>query len=114
MAHTALAAIYGLARSSCRFIRRKATCPRHLVGVDIDDADLRIYRRAAPFSSAIKSRKVDSLLVQAKRDEQPFAAERAEFIDCPCMCFRCSSGQHVFGQQLPGVWSRLERSRLCG
>src|ERR1700761_1494098 len=113
MTDAALTAINRLARSSRRFICCETTCPRHLICIDVDDAGFRINCGTTPLSSAIESWKVDGLLVQSKWNEQPITAERTELIDRPRVSFGRSIRQHVFGEQLSGVRSRLERSRLC-
>src|SRR5258708_31816014 len=112
MTDTALTAIDRFSWSAGGCIGSQAPCPCHFIGIDVDDPGLRIDSRTTPFGSAIESRKYDGLLIESKWNEQSFTAECAELIDCPSVCFRGSIRQDVFGQQLSGIRSWLERSRL--
>ena len=71
----------------------QAAGPGHVIGVEIEDAALRIGGLTTPFRAAVKAGKDDGLLPELQRAERAAMLERAELLQRPLMRLAAAGGQ---------------------
>src|SRR5882757_1287448 len=107
MTDAALAAIYCFSGAFSGVILLQATCPGHLVGINVDDPGLHIYCWTTPLGTTVEAGKDDCLLIEAEGHKLAFAAKCSKLLNRPRMSLRCTICQHIFSQDLACIWLRL-------
>ncbi len=93
-------------------VGRERSSPGNIVGIDVDDASLRVHRRSAPLRPTVESRKDDRILSHAEGHELAFAAKLAKSFQSPLMRLRCAMSQHILGETLTRKRRGLSGQRL--
>ena len=114
MARGAFAQVDGLARATAGVVDRQRSQPRHLVGIHVQQAGVRIPGRAAPFGAAVKAGVDSGVDADAERFERAVTAQLRELLARPGRRLRRARGEFVGGQSLTRVGRGQLRPQVGG